>query len=656
MESVRPQNSRAKSSGILRGIVLPKNPNRMSRDIAHDKALRPISGQPTQVPILPPDHPHSRVLGAENVDPMQERKSRSSRQDIDKEGGLKKRSKSAVSLRSLVGGGDDKKSRSKKRSEDEVPKERKQKSPKKPVKTKSSTGLSTMFAKMNRSSKNLSQPTEDSNAARPTSPVGEPVNTPIWAQYATSQESEDSLRMAGRQAITSEQKKQIQSEIDLYTPKDYSPSKQRNFQGAYQPTLSRPNSSGRPGNSERPKSAILTGAMPYLDVLGRQYSGDRAQLGSRGSDSSRKSARLENERGTKRSTERPRSMISDSGLRKTSTSSAEQPLTKPNLTVSKRGARVMAAVAVLNGKSKEAITTPDKALDPKTVDEDFERVLDARNVPENMRQKMRSLTLHVKADFIRQEKTASSRPSSPSKQDDKVALWSETTTDKIEEPDTHSLDRRATTEDTPTDQSPTKRIRPRSKTFTFSKGDTSPSKKQKAGSRPISVHGAEQLLTDIAPAQTSETPRSPVRKAAKAAFPDEFVAYLRKVRDPVETEVGRLHKLRLLLRNETVAWVDSFIALGGMTEIVDLLHRIMAIEWREEHEDQLLHETLLCLKGLCTTKVALKRLDEVADTLFPSLLTMLFDEEKKGPSEFTTRGVIISILCKSAYLVRPVQR
>jgi hypothetical protein len=30
--------------------------------------------------------------------------------------------------------------------------------------------------------------------------------------------------------------------------------------------------------------------------------------------------------------------------------------------------------------------------------------------------------------------------------------------------------------------------------------------------------------------------------------------------------------------------------------------------------------------------------------LFPALLRMLFDEEKKGPSEFTTRGIIISLL------------
>lgn len=67
--------------------------------------------------------------------------------------------------------------------------------------------------------------------------------------------------------------------------------------------------------------------------------------------------------------------------------------------------------------------------------------------------------------------------------------------------------------------------------------------------------------------------------------------------------------------------------------------------FREEHEDTLLHESLLCLKGLCTTKIALQKLCEIETTLFPSLLAMLFDEEHKGPSEFTTRGLIMSLLC-----------
>src|SRR6201994_2704091 len=65
---------------------------------------------------------------------------------------------------------------------------------------------------------------------------------------------------------------------------------------------------------------------------------------------------------------------------------------------------------------------------------------------------------------------------------------------------------------------------------------------------------------------------------------------------------------------------------------------------REEHEDQLLHEALLCLKALCTTDIALQKLCEIEKTLFPALLAMIFDPEHKGPSEFTTRGIIINIL------------
>lgn len=68
------------------------------------------------------------------------------------------------------------------------------------------------------------------------------------------------------------------------------------------------------------------------------------------------------------------------------------------------------------------------------------------------------------------------------------------------------------------------------------------------------------------------------------------------------------------------------------------------IYYREEHEDNLLHEVLLCLKALCTTALAQKRLSEIQSTLFPELLAMIFDEERKGPAEFTTRNIISDLL------------
>lgn len=68
--------------------------------------------------------------------------------------------------------------------------------------------------------------------------------------------------------------------------------------------------------------------------------------------------------------------------------------------------------------------------------------------------------------------------------------------------------------------------------------------------------------------------------------------------------------------------------------------------FRQDHEDMLLHELLLCFKGLCTTQRALDKLADKAPNLFPNLLAMLFDEERRGPSEFNTRGVVINLLCE----------
>ena len=54
----------------------------------------------------------------------------------------------------------------------------------------------------------------------------------------------------------------------------------------------------------------------------------------------------------------------------------------------------------------------------------------------------------------------------------------------------------------------------------------------------------------------------------------------------------------------------------------------------------------MCLKALFTTSLALSHLNDIQGTLFPTLLRLLFSagEEKKGPAEFATRGIIISLL------------
>lgn len=248
---------------------------------------------------------------------------------------------------------------------------------------------------------------------------------------------------------------------------------------------------------------------------------------------------------------------------------------------------------------------------------------------------MRTLKLEVKADFVRTHKldesspSAATAPSSPTKPTYTRATKS---SDGASSSDKAAIDKASS-------GASIKRERPRSRTFQFSKAD-SPIKKQKgdaASTKSLHKSPSARSLASISSQRS-------VSKGSKNTMPAEFIQYLKNTPKPQEVEVGKLHKLRLLLRNETVQWVNSFVEEGGMTQLVGLLQRIIEVEWREDHEDTLLHELLRCLKGLCTTDSALKQFAGISPILFPALLGMLFDEEHKGPSEFTTRELIVQII------------
>ncbi|KAK3384433.1 armadillo-type protein [Lasiosphaeria ovina] len=340
-------------------------------------------------------------------------------------------------------------------------------------------------------------------------------------------------------------------------------------------------------------------------------------------------------------------------------------------------------------------------FDPKDIDEHLEAMLDRRNIPENQRYKMRNLNKTIKMEFVRQD-------------------WAETQQQQRqqqaqnpERPGTNGSEASAATEggggaaaaaatstaagkgsdhdDNGSNGKKKKHTRGRSLTLVRGGGGSSSSKNKSASSSPTkklktdsslgrhfrtkstesiaSEHGASSSgeMTPNGGSSSSGSSSSGggggggfgsgiLAKVKGQQGPGDFVQYLRKVQQPELVEVGKLHKLRLLLRNETVAWTDEFIRQGGMKEIVELLHRIMAVEWREEHEDALLHETLLCLKALCTTALALQYLHSIQATLFPALLHMIFDPEKKGPSEFTTRSIITSVLLTYIECAPPEER
>ena len=265
---------------------------------------------------------------------------------------------------------------------------------------------------------------------------------------------------------------------------------------------------------------------------------------------------------------------------------------------------------------------------------------------------MRSLDTNIKADFISKDKTG---PGSASSTEGLAMQSRRPIPGKRSKTDDGVCDDNANGPDSCCSADATRKSRPRSRTFTFNKGEGSPTKKQKSD-RSVSRHRAKSGQLQASESAKSSSSTEASRKGSFGLFgkanvfvtPADCIAYLRKVQQPQELEVGRIQKLKQLLRNETVEWVNTFIKDGGMMETVGLLYRIIAVEWREEHEDTLLHETLSCLKALSTTSLALASLTEIHTVLFPALLGLLYSEEKKGPSEFATRTLIVGLL--STYL------
>ncbi|KAK2777801.1 hypothetical protein FQN52_002974 [Onygenales sp. PD_12] len=542
--------------------------------------------------MLPPDHPHAQMQSplseiSHNRDtPNTPRHSRKSPEAIAGVG-LHKKTKSSVSLRSLM----------KDITSPKAPAPEISVREKKPKKTKSSTSLSAIFKRSQRGRKDdTSGKEKDKENIGPPNP-SRAEYSPIWSQFATQpQQDQYGSRYLPQRGRT------LDEEMSLYTPRGYSPSKQRNFHGHHMPTLTK-----RPDTKPRPKSDYLSSSSSSIKEM---IASVQRSSYHKDDQKSKGDGRIIN------NMRRP--------------SPTEQDLEKRRSSIGKRGSRVLAAISAFNTKDKVVQQQqPSKQVDPKEIEREFEELLDSRNIPHNMRDKMRSMDTNIKADFIRKHH---------------LDICSSTSSNSSQERDGGH----ASADDGKGSDKKGGRSHSRPRPFSISKGDSSPKKQAHEGTnfhkRPKSVDMSRPGSSKGIPGSGSMTGLASQATPDHTADPTDFVHYLREVQKPEIVEVGKLHKLRILLRNETVAWVDAFISHGGMDEIIELLYRILRVEWREDHEDALLHETLLCLKALCTTSLALRHLSSVEAVLFPTLLHMLFDEEKKGPSEFTTRGIVLSLL------------
>jgi hypothetical protein len=239
----------------------------------------------------------------------------------------------------------------------------------KPKKKKSTTSLASMFTKArSRDRSPVKQSRDKENTTPPNSANSPaPLRVPIWAEFSSQQEATSTSKVP-----LNDQRRSIQHEIALYTPQDYSPSKQRDFFEYGQPGLYQ-----RPATKERPKSMYApptTSTTSLLDTFSRKKSNERVPL----SDTKGNEGRTRESSPTKPTRARP--VLTRASTDTGSKESVVKPMAPPPPPpAAKKPNRVMAAVAAFNGKAKQTdvVATPASPtkLDPKVVDAEFEVVL-----------------------------------------------------------------------------------------------------------------------------------------------------------------------------------------------------------------------------------------------------------------------------------------
>lgn len=322
---------------------------------------------PVERVVLPPGQFHMKLQT--NEEPLNRDILRSSPtksievyEDKRKPWDVQKKGKSSMSVKSVVGGENGLV------AEDRPPNKSENMKPKK---SKSSTSLSALLSK----AKPPKDPGPDDeirqkdkeNQTPPRSSDAAPA-PPIWAQFATQPIKEP----ATTRKVPLNDARDINDEMALYTPRDYSPSKQRNFHD-YQPNLPR-KSEPKP----RPKSAFFPtdhSTASFAETLSKLRNINKTSPQPAGQNQILQSRRsIENERGSPSYGESSKRTFRKEHRKVSSESS------KFTATTEKRGSRVMAVVAAFNGKAKGSVNEQEREtanipLDVKAIESAFESLL-----------------------------------------------------------------------------------------------------------------------------------------------------------------------------------------------------------------------------------------------------------------------------------------
>ena len=361
------------TSSVFKSIMAPGMHHRdQSRDQRYpDAENQNLSPTRQVVPVgrvvLPPGQFHMKLQTNDepsNRDILRSSPTKSIEvyEDKKKSWDVQKKGKSSISVKSVVGGenGLIAEDRSPNKSENMKPK-----------KSKSSTSLSALLSK----AKPPKDPGPDyetrqkdkENQTPPRSGDAAPA-PPIWAQFATQPIKEP----ATTRKVPLNDARDINDEMALYTPRDYSPSKQRNFHD-YQPTLPRKSES-----KPRPKSAFFPtdhSTASFAETLSKLRNINKTSPQPAGKTQVLQSRRsIENERGS------PSYDVSSERTFRKEHRKVSSESSKFTATTGKRGSRVMAVVAAFNGKAKGSVKeqereTPNIPLDVKAIESAFESLL-----------------------------------------------------------------------------------------------------------------------------------------------------------------------------------------------------------------------------------------------------------------------------------------
>lgn len=261
-------------------------------------------------------------------------------------GGLHKKTKSAVSLKSLKSYME-----RKDKSTDHLPVDESVEW--KPKKAKSANSLSAMLKRSQRNHKDGSSRDVYNKENRGELDIDYSFPSPAWTPY-----SAQSLQGQAASSRSPDKRRTLQDEVSLYTPNGYSPAQQRNFYDFQQPALARPS-----GSKPRPKSDVLSGNRKMKEVLGitPRSTSDNAYPDQ------------PSEIASPSKPQRRSGIFSRSRRNSESEQKSEQKAEEKPEASSKQGSRVQAAISAFNAKEQEADLR--RRLNAKDLEGEFEKLL-----------------------------------------------------------------------------------------------------------------------------------------------------------------------------------------------------------------------------------------------------------------------------------------